>query len=143
MPIRPPEYDSLANELMPSLNSLSPTLIAITGSLCAGKTTLARFLAWYFNVALIETDHFLIPHQSLTYDATEIGRIVSNRLLMDRPIIVEGYSVLKVLVEIKRTPDIIIHLQNKSVKSAKRNIEHDPVKWGFQSASYYSIEVSH
>ena len=73
----PPEYDSIALELKPSLENLPPLIIAISGSLHAGKTTLARFLAWYFNISLIETDFYLVPNKDFTYDSPEIERMIS------------------------------------------------------------------
>ena len=144
MPIRPPEYDSIAIKLKPSLEGLPPLIIAISGSLHAGKTTLARFLAWYFNVSLIETDFYLVPNEGFTYDSTEIERMISFRLGMSRPVIVEGFKVLSVLAEIKKTPNIIIRVhQNESNIIASENDEDSPSYWGFSQATYYQIEVSH
>ena len=143
MPIRPPEYDSIALELKPSLENLPPLIIAISGSLHAGKTTLARFLAWYFNISLIETDFYLVPNKDFTYDSPEIERMISFRLGMPRPVIVEGFKVLSVLAEIKKTPDIIIRVQNKSNIITSEVDEDSPACWGFSQATYYNVEVSH
>ena len=143
MPIRPPEYDAIAAELKPKLENLPPVIIAISGSMDAGKTTLARYLAWYFNISLIETDLYLIPNEGFTYDASEIGRMISFRIGLSRPVIVEGLKILEILVEINKAPDIIIHVQNKSNHGSDGQSEYVSADSGFSDASYYKVEVSH
>jgi hypothetical protein len=146
MPIRPPEYDAAALWLEPILKNLPPKLIAITGPLAAGKTTLARFLAWYFNISLIETDHYLIPHKGLQCESNEIDRIIEFRLSMPRPVIVEGAEILPLLSQLNRVPDGIIHVRNKSenprattAKARNRN----PSAWGFSACPIQEVAVTH
>ena len=144
MPIRPAEYDLIADKLKPSLEDLPPLVIAISGSLHAGKTTFARFLAWYFNISPIETDFYLLPNEGFKYDSAEIERMISFRLAMLRPVIVEGFKVLSVLAEIKKTPNIIIRVnQSKSNIANGENDKHSPALWGFSQATYFQIEVAH
>ena len=96
----------------------APKLVAIDGWPGVGKTTLGRFLSWRFNVSLLETDLFLIPQQgTLVYLNSQIVRIIDARLRsgMPRPIIVEGTAVLRLLAQIRRTPDFVIHISNTLV----------------------------
>jgi len=58
-----PQYKVVMTALMPILYDLPGKLIAIDGRLGVGKTTLGRYLAWRFNISLVETDLFLIPNQ--------------------------------------------------------------------------------
>jgi uridine kinase len=143
MPIRPPEYDRLASEIAPHLINLPPKVIAITGLMLAGKTTIARFLAWYFNISLIETDHYLVPNQGFTYETSEINRIITNRLALPRPVIIEGIKALEILAEIAKPPDIIIYIKNISNINTKEEPEQKPEMCGFQTASYYEVSGSH
>src|SRR4051812_8493386 len=58
-----PQYKDVIAALTPVLNDLPGKLIAIDGRSGVGKTTLGRYLAWQFNISLVESDLFLIPNQ--------------------------------------------------------------------------------
>ena len=146
MPIRPPEFDTAALWLEPILANLPPKLIAITGPTGAGKTTLARFLAWYFNISLIETDHYLIPHQGLQCAPNEINRIIGLRLGMPRPVIVEGAVILPLLSKLDRIPDGIIHVRNKLVNpraTTTKTRNRNPSAWGFGKCPSHEVALTH
>lgn len=112
MPIRPPQFDAAAKQLAPFLDGLPPKLVAIDGRAGAGKTTLARFLAWYFNSSLVELDLFL-DEGGLVHRNEEIERIAKLRLGLRRPLFVEGLLVLDVLNASHLKPDFIIYVRNK------------------------------
>jgi adenylate kinase family enzyme len=118
MPIHPTEFDSVAAQLEPHLVDLPGKLIAIDGRDGVGKTTLGRFLAWYFNVSLIETDLFLKLNKGLSYHTEEIQRLVARRLAIPRPVIIEGVIVLKTLELIDRKPDLLIYVTNSKQSSS-------------------------
>ena len=54
-----PEYANVVAALTPVLADFPAKIIAIGGHPSSGKTSLGRYLAWQFNVSLIETDLFL------------------------------------------------------------------------------------
>jgi hypothetical protein len=54
-------YRLAVTALAPVLDGLPAVVIAIDSLPGAGKTTLGRYLAWTFNVSLIETDTFMRP----------------------------------------------------------------------------------
>lgn len=118
MPIRPKEFTRAAHSLLPHLHGLPGKLVAVDGRPGAGKTTLARFLAWYFNVSLIETDLFLEEPAltkgeiGLNYELSAIRRVIDCRLAKPRPIMIEGVSVLRTLQQAGRTPDVLIYVTN-------------------------------
>jgi len=146
MPIRPPEFDSAAQWLQPVLENLPPKLVVITGPLASGKTTLGRFLAWYFNISLIESDHYLVPNKQFVCDSTEINRIIEFRLGMPRPVIVEGFRILPLIAELKRTPDAIIHVRNRIAHPRATTAlarDRNPTEWGFGSVLTHHVVVSH
>lgn len=111
MPIRPPQFDMAAEVLVPHLSGLPPKVVAIDGRAGVGKTTLGRFLAWYFNSSLVELDLFL-GEGGLVHRELEVGRIVKHRLGLRRPVFVEGLLVLDVLKAIDVEPDYIIYVRN-------------------------------
>jgi adenylate kinase family enzyme len=102
-----PEYAQAVAALEPILYRRDKKLIAIDGPPGSGKTTLGRYLAWHFNVSLIETDWFLIPKQGrLVYREDEIARVIDSR--GDRPTIVEGVAIRRLMARMKRPVDYVI-----------------------------------
>lgn len=118
-----PQYADVVRALAPVLHNLPPKIVAIDGWPGVGKTTLGRFLAWRFNVALLETDLFMVPRQGkLVYHTDEITRIIDRRLRdrtdRGRPIIVDGVAVLRLLAELQREPDFVVYVANTLVEDA-------------------------
>ncbi len=119
-----PQYADVVRFLAPRLRNLPPKLIAIDGWAGVGKTTLGRYLAWRFNVTLLETDLFLLRDQGkLVHRDTEIARLIACRLSegregAQRPIIVEGTAVLRLLARIGRQPDYLVYVANSLVEDA-------------------------
>lgn len=111
MPIRPPVFDDVAQRLAPLLAGLPPKVVAIDGRSGAGKTTLARFLAWYFNSSLVELDLFL-KEGGLVRRKSGVERIVKFRLGLRLPVFVEGLMVLDLLDSIAIKPDYTIYVRN-------------------------------
>src|SRR5574340_56155 len=111
MPIRPAQFDEAARALEPVLENLPPKVIAIDGRSGIGKTTLGRFLAWYFNASLLELDLFLANDRS-EFRTEEVHRIIKQRMACRSPILVEGVTVLKVLAGLSVKPDFVVYVRN-------------------------------
>ena len=99
---------------MPVLSGLPGRIVAIDGRDGSGKTTLGRFLAWYFNITLIETDLYLKEGGELQYETAEINRIISKRLTIPRPVVIEGVAILQLLAHLDRRPDYLVYVRNSS-----------------------------
>jgi hypothetical protein len=109
-----PHYGKAVSALASMLHNLPGKLIAIDGKSGVGKTTLGRYLAWRFNITLIETDLFIVPRQGrLVYRKDEIDRIIDFRLRKPRPVIVDGVAVLRLLADLGRAPDYMIYVSSK------------------------------
>lgn len=125
MPIRPKQFTKAAHSLLPHLRGLPGKLVAVDGRPGVGKTSLARFLAWHFNVSLIETDLFLKQPAltkgalGLNYDLGTIRQMIDCRLAKPRPIIVEGVSVLRTLQQLGKAPDVLIYVSNSCNHSGR------------------------
>jgi len=146
MPFRPPEFDSAAEQLAPHLANLPGKLIAIDGRDGSGKTTLGRFLAWYFNVALVETDLFLQEGAGLAYHTDQVERLIAQRLAIPRPVIVEGITILKTLQSLGRKPDLLVYVTNAknpgSDAFAKVFSDYESA-FSPQSAAHVSVKLAH
>jgi len=121
---RDTEYAPVVDALAPVLCNLPPRIIAIDGRPGCGKTTLGRFLAWWLNVSLIETDLFLFEGEGrYRYRTEETGRIIHARMSADRPVIIEGVTVLRQLAAMDRAADFLIYVENASAPTLRREYE--------------------
>ena len=102
-------------ELSELMSNLPPLIIGIDGLSGAGKTSYGRFLAFFYNVTLIETDLYVngCPLNK-EYDFGCIKRLIDSRINLERPIIVEGICVVDILSEIDIEPDYLIRIINNN-----------------------------
>jgi len=108
-----PGYVTLVEALDPIMQGLPGVIVTIDGRDGVGKTTLGRYLAWHFNVTLIETDLFLIPARDyLIHLDDQINRIIERRITTPLPVIAEGISMLQLMKRINRVPDFSIYVVN-------------------------------
>ena len=108
-----PAYLQVVDTLWPILRGLPGVIVTIDGRDGVGKTTLGRYLAWYFNVSLIETDLFLIPAlDHFIYLDDQINRIIERRVTAPLPVVVEGVAMQELMKRISRVPDFRIHVTN-------------------------------
>lgn len=106
-----PQYLDLVETLRPVLYNLPGKIVALDGQAGVGKTTLGRYLAWRFNVTLLETDLFLIPNRGrLVYRDDDMARIIDKRLNIPRPIIVDGLAVRRLLKQLGHNPEYVIYV---------------------------------
>jgi uridine kinase len=116
-----PSYLQVADALAPTLQGQPGVVVTIDGRDGVGKTRLGRFLAWYFNVTLIETDLFLIPAEDyVIYLDDQINRIIERRVSSHRPVIVEGIAMMQLMQRINRTAAFSIYVENPDRTSGKR-----------------------
>jgi uridine kinase len=108
-----PAYAQVVDALAPIMRGLPGVMVTIDGRGGVGKTTLGRYLAWHFNVTLIETDLFLIPAQDyLIHLDDQVNRIIERRITSRLPVIVEGVSMLQLTKRIDRVPAFSIYVTN-------------------------------
>jgi uridine kinase len=115
-----PAYLKVVEALTPIMLGLPGVIVTIDGRDGVGKTTFGRYLAWHFNVTLIETDLFLIPAQDyLIHLDDQVNRIIERRITSPRPVIVEGISILQLMKRINRVPDFSIYVTNAQHSSSR------------------------
>jgi glycerophosphoryl diester phosphodiesterase len=124
------DYAPAVDALKLVLENLPGKIVAIGGLPGVGKTTLARYLAYRFNVSMIETDMFLIRDQGvMKYHNDWINRVIASRIDRDddwqRPVIVEGATVLRLLDEIGRTADFFIHVTDEDAPESRGSLAAD------------------
>ena len=114
-------YLKVVEALTSVMRGLRGVIVTIDGRDGVGKTTFGRYLAWHFNVTLIETDLFLIPAPDYDfYLDDQINRIIERRITTPLPVIVEGISMLQLMKRINRVPDFSIYVTNPQHSSSRR-----------------------
>ncbi len=129
------------------MRGLPGVIVTIDGRDRVGKTTLGRYLAWHFNVTLIETDLFLIPARDyLIHLDDQINRIIERRVTTPLPVIVEGVSMLQLMKRINRVPDFSIYvtrsLQSSGVVMDRRLSEYE-ASFGPSAIANIVVELVH
>ena len=110
MPVPLPAYANVVEALKPLLFDLPGILVGIDGRNGIGKTTLGRYLAWKFNVSLIEADLFLkVGCGTPEHFLNEINRIIQFRLDKPRPVILESIGLLRILERLGRRSDFMVY----------------------------------
>lgn len=89
-----------------------PLLIGVDGLNGSGKSSLASWLSWQLEMPAIHLDSFLINNTvPLSIRTADLARVLEERRLLGRPIIVEGVLLLRVLGELKRAPDFLLFVE--------------------------------
>jgi ABC-type dipeptide/oligopeptide/nickel transport system ATPase subunit len=115
-----PQYKEVITALTPILYDLPGKLIAIDGQSGVGKTTLGRYLAWQFNISLVESDLFLIPKQGkLVYLNEALKHVIQHRLNKPRPVIVEAVAVRRLLRDLALKPDYVIYVSSSDAPESR------------------------
>lgn len=128
--IRAADYGPAITALTPVLHNLPGKIVVIDGRPGVGKTTFGRYLAWYFNISLVETDLFMIEGQGKPVHRTEdVARIIKFRLNIPRPIIVEGATALRLLKSTGHRSDFHIHVTNGNAPENSKKLEADLVAY--------------
>jgi uridine kinase len=95
--------------------------IGIDGADGAGKSTLARFLAWQLEMPVLETDMFLEKGRFYPYlKFDELSNLIDWRHSLNRPIIVEGIFLLETLECINVSLDVLIYVVNKDFEGSRQ-----------------------
>jgi len=106
------QHHELVGLCLGKLKKWRAFIIGVDGWTHSGKSTLGRALAWQLDMPCIETDLFFTGKGWGQYHFKELRRIIRSRLDSNRPVIVEGVSLLRTLSEVCLEPDFLIYTKN-------------------------------
>ncbi|MEH2562988.1 hypothetical protein [Bradyrhizobium sp. AZCC 2289] len=142
-----PQYKEVITSLTQLLYDLPGKLIAIDGQSGVGKTTLGRYLAWQFNISLVESDLFLIPNQGkLVYLNEALARVITSRLKKPRPVIVDGVAVRRLLSNLALKPDFVIYISSSDASESrmlKDEIASYEADFNPRTSADIAIDITH
>ena len=74
----------------------------------------------------IHLDLYIMRNSNpLQFRTSDLAKVLDARANLDRPVIVEGILILKILSEIGRTPDFLIFVHRASHKSSLRTLTEE------------------
>ena len=107
------QHRELRDAIWADLGRWRAYVIGVDGPPGAGKSTLARYLAWQLGMPAIETDTFLqLPSGSYALRTDDLNRAIRSRLDLERPVIVEGIRLLDTLAKVNLTPDFLVYIEH-------------------------------
>lgn len=107
-----PGSDTLLLQLKKLCHPWRKLTIAIDGRNGAGKSSLARYLAWQLGMPAVETDLWLVETSPIIHDIRPLQAVIDSRHKCNRPIIIEGVAVLRTLESLGVSPDFVIMVIN-------------------------------
>jgi hypothetical protein len=108
------EHKDLRDSIRRALGPWHAFVVALDGVDAAGKSTLARYLAWQLGMPAVETDLFLDEAEGgLTYRLDCLRDVVQGRLSRNRPVIVEGVRVLQLLHDVGINEDFLVWVEQE------------------------------
>jgi hypothetical protein len=122
----PKSYRNLRTSIRTALGfpkERRPLLIGIDGLDGSGKTSLAAWLSWQLEMPAVHLDLYMMRDSNpLQFRAHDLKAALDARATQERPVIVEGILLLKVLDEISRTPDLLVFVRRASHQSSLRTL---------------------
>ena len=107
------EYIEVAELIRQRLGKRRKFVVAVDGTDRSGKSTVARYLGWQLGMSVVETDLCNKPGvHPIETDPEMLGRAVEGRLKINRPVIVEGITVMQSLSEIGLEPHFLLKMRN-------------------------------
>jgi hypothetical protein len=90
-----------------------PLIIGIDGRWGAGKSNLASWLAWQLGMPSVHLDLYIERDSDpLSWRYEDLTRVITARLALKHPIIVEGICLCQPLQAIDRDPDYWVWVEN-------------------------------
>ena len=91
-------------------------LIGIDGRDGAGKSSLASWLAWQFEMSTVHLDLLIAANEvPIAWHTEQLNQMIASRLNRNSPvpIIVEGILLLKALTDVGRNCDFLVFVENQ------------------------------
>jgi hypothetical protein len=116
----PPPYFELRRLIRSALGfptEYRPLLIGIDGIDGSGKSSAASWLSWQLGMHAVHSDLYLIrDSEPLAWRYDYLSEVLDPQTALQRPVIVEGVLLLRVLQKIDRAPDFLVFVEKDQHK---------------------------
>lgn len=114
------EFEEIKQNILERMGKRRAFIVAIDGTDHSGKSSLSRYLAWQLEMSVIEAD--LCSKEGVSPIETDpviFSRLLNARLKIDRPVIVEGITIIESLANISNKPDYLIQMNNTDFEGSR------------------------
>jgi uridine kinase len=132
--VAPPPYLELRRLIRSALgfpDDRRPLLIGIDGVDGSGKSSVASWLSWQLEMPAVYLDLYLVrDSEPLAWRYDDLSRMLDAQIALQRPVIVEGVMLLRVLRKIGRVPDFPVCVEKDQHEGCLRD----------ELRSYFAVE---
>lgn len=113
-------HQKLVKEIQQQLYPWRKFTIGVDGHDGAGKSGLARYLAWELDLPAIDTDLLIVRESNPpAYRYDDLARLVEARHSLNRPVLLEGVFLLNTLRKINVACDFLVYVENEEDNSSQ------------------------
>jgi len=113
--VEPPPYFELRRLIRSAFGfptERKPLLIGIDGIDGSGKSSAASWLSWQLEMPTVYLDLYLVrDSEPLTWRYEDLSRVLDMQIALQRPVVVEDLTLLRVLQKIGRVPDFLVFVE--------------------------------
>jgi len=119
----PDKLEECVEAIWKDLGEWRSYIIAFDGRLGAGKSVAGRYTSYRLNMPVLESDLFLKGNGTFKYKES-LKDILTTRLDLNRPLIIEGIFAARILFELGFKADFLVRIVANNSNFVDESNEH-------------------